>query len=667
MHEDLLDGSQMSTIDLKTSDVNKMQGFLGEVEVIKSLQSIPGIKSFGDGSVFFHVRGGNKDQNLILIDDAPIYNPSHLLGFFSSFTPDAIKDVKIYKADIPLSQGGALSSLIDIRTKDGNMQKYGVYGNIGLIANKLSVEGPFVKDKSSFFFSVRRSHIDFLFGLITEEESNISFYDVNAKVNTKINEKNRIFLSFYSGLDQFGIPGISWSNGALTFRWNHLFNDRLFSNTIINTSRYDYFLYLNSQKTEFWQETITNGSFKTNFGFYKDPKNTIRFGLNISQHYFNPGNLTRSGAADEPAKILQSNARHLVTYISNEKKLNKKVTVRYGLRTNLWSNVGPSTYFLIGSEYEVTDTIIADRYEVFNRYNNPEPRISLRWSIDSVSSVKTSYGRTVQYLQLLSNSVSPFTSLEVWLPSGPNIKPQKADQVALGYYRKFMKAKSEFSAEVYYKLMYNQIDYEDHANLLLNPAIEGELRFGTGTAYGLELMMQRRQGRLTGWIAYTLSRAILEIEGINNDQPYPAFYDRPHDLTVYLDFELAERWELFANWIYTTGSAITTPTAFYTFQGTQVPIYDSKHNDRMPDYHRLDFSARWQLNRKKDNNFRHTLTFSIYNVYGRANPISINFNKKEIIFEEFIIPSNVLEGPKYVPTQRSLLGVIPSISYQFEF
>ncbi|MBL4655704.1 MAG: TonB-dependent receptor plug domain-containing protein [Bacteroidia bacterium] len=675
--EVIINRNQMSQVNLTTKSIIEMPGFMGETELIKSLQAVPGIKSYGDGSVFFYVRGGNKDQNLILIDEAPIYNPSHLLGFFSSFTPDAIKDVKIYKGDIPLSQGGALSSLIDIKTKDGNMKKFGAYGSVGLISTKLSLEGPIRKDKSSFFISSRRSHLELYVPKNERDKFKLYFKDFNAKLNYKFNDNNRLYFTLYTGKDYFasaasndiGAFGVSWGNSAATLRWNHLFNDKLFSNTTIYTSRYDYRLILSVDDNNYWNETIANLSLKTDFTYFKNPKNKIKFGTSVKGHYFDPGNLVMNNVSENVnlPEIPQSRARHFVTYIASERKFDQNFTIKYGIRLNTWHNIGPTTVYKFDSNHEVEDTLIIAENDKYETYRNLEPRISFHYKIDSTSTARLSIGRTTQYLQLLSNSVSPFTSLEVWLPAGPNIKPQKADQIAIGYNRVSFKRKLDLTAELYYKIMKNQIDYKDHANMLLNPLIEGELRFGKAWSYGIEFLIKKTKGRLSGWLGYTLSKTMKKIEGVNNGVAYPAYYDRPHDLSVYLTFKAKPRWNLSANWIYSTGSAITTPTSFYYYQGYMVPIYASKNNDRMPDYHRLDVSANFKLNKNKDKKYQHSLTFSIYNVYARKNPVAVNFNKKQNGDGNYTVPSNLYAQPEYIATQIYLLGIIPSINYNFTF
>lgn len=663
--------SRMSEIRIRPKTINKFTRFMGEVDVIKSLQSIPGIKSYGDGSTSFYVRGGDKDQNLILIDEAPIYNPSHLLGFFSIISPNAVKIVEVYKGDIPANYGGRLSSIIDIRTKDGNFNKLGIYGSLGAFSSNLCIEGPIVRDKSSFFISGRGSHLKWL--IKNELTKSVYFFDFNTKFNIRINDNNRLFLSLYSGTDFFSQGtetrslGIQWGNSAGTLRWNHLFNDKLFSNTTVNFSNYNYFLFMSIEDNNYWNSYIYTGSLKTDFTWFMDPVNKLKFGIKFNGHNFNPGNLHIPGVDEEDLPHVSNyHVNENILYISHEYKFRNRLFFRYGCRMPTWNNVGPARVYIFDGNYNVSDTLDTDKGEIYNSYVNFEPRTSIKYRIDSLSSASASYCRTYQHLQLLSNTVSPFTSLDVWIPSGPNILPLKADQFILGYNRRLPKYNLEVSLEGFYKKMYNQIDYKDHANMLLNPLIEGELRFGQAWAYGGELLLKRSEGRMNGWVGYTYSRAIKQIFGINNNEKYPAFYDRPHDVSFFMNYRINPKLSLSSNFIYSTGAAVTMPTGFYNYQGYTIPIYSEKHNDRLPDYHRLDVSITYQFN-KPDNRYRHSLTLSVYNIYGKRNPISINFNK--IINEngQIVLPVNYYDDTELIITKMSLLGIIPSLNYNFKF
>lgn len=667
--------NQMSSMNLKTASIQRMPNFMGEVELIKSMQSVPGINLYGDGSTFFYVRGGDRDQNLIVIDEAPVYNPSHLLGFFSSFTPDAIKDVEIYKGDIPASQGGRLSSLIDVKTKDGDMNKHRFNGSAGLIASHFTAEGPLKKERCSYFLSARRSNLEWFLPKQVKASQDLYFYDMHAKLNYIVGEKDRLFLSFYAGNDHYGTAiagsskaGISWGNNTATLRWNHIFGERVFSNTTLYSSKYNYYLYLGRGNGMYWNESIGNLNLKSDFTFFVNPNNKATAGISLGGQSFNPGNLNITEVNGEPVPhVPERFAQQIILYAGNDQQVSERFSARYGLRLNVWKCVGPSTVYKVNSQHAVYDTLYATAGANYKTYTDPEPRLSLRYKITEKSSLKGSYTRTVQNVQLLSNSIGPFTSLEVWKPSDPNIRPQKADQLALGIQGSLPKHRLYYSAETYYKKMKHLIDYEDHASLLLNPAMETDLRFGTGNAYGLELMLQRTEGKLNGWVAYCFSRSIRQTPGINNNNPYPAFYDRPHQFNLTLAYKPKERWEFTAGWIYASGFAITTPTGFYYYQGRQVPYYTEKNNSRLPSYHRLDLSATRQLNKDKSKRYQHHITFSIYNFYGRKNPFSINFNKEKGDGSKFVVPMNLLDNNDIVVTQLALLGFVPAINYYFSF
>jgi len=655
-----------------------MPAFMGEQDVIKSLDAIPGISLQGDGSTFFFVRGGNKDQNLILLDDAPIYNPAHFLGLFSTFIPETVKDIKIYKGDIPAEYGGRLSSLIDVRTRDGDMNKFNVFGNLGLVAWKTTVEGPITRGKSSFLLSARSSYIKWYARSLNQDIQKFNFYDLNAKFNFRLGLKDRLFLSGYAGQDYFtqgsspaNSSGISWSNVAGTVRWNHVFNDRLFSNTTLSTSKYDYFLILNVDRDQTWHSNIGNLTLKSDFTWFINPDITLRYGGRISRHDFNPGNLELGGDPISPflPVVSRKTARETALYISNNHTITPRFIVRYGLRMSAWTNIGKAKEYAYEYNIIVNDLIPVDTMdyadgEKYHSYSNIEPRFGLTFQAGPRTSLKASYARTVQYLQLVTNSISPFTTLEVWLPSGPNIEPQSCDQVSLGYFRKFREAGTDLSIEIFSKKLYNQIDYEDHAYMLLNPHIERELRYGDGRAYGIEFLLKKHRGRLNGWIGYAYSRSLRTIEDINNDLEYPASWDRPHDLSCYLSYDLTKRWVLSANWIYMTGSAFSSPTAFYRYNGYTVPLYGSKNNDRLPDYHRLDLSTELQLN-KRERRFSHSLRFTLYNLYSRKNPFAVNFNKTLNYNGNPVVPGDLYLPAEIVPSQMYLFRLVPAISYSF--
>ncbi len=672
--EEIPDQLQLSKMNVKPYTVKQMPYFMGEGDLIKSLQSLPGITSYGDGSTSFFVRGGYRDQNIVLLDEAPIYNPSHFMGFFSSFVPAAIKDIKIYKGGLPAQYGGRLSSVIDIRTKDGNYRNLSGTGSIGLVTSRFAIEGPIAKDKVSFFISGRRSHIKNTLKRSVPGISKFGFYDLNGKVNIVFGPNDRVFISGYGGKDEyFNTPdhsayGITWENGSFTTRWNHIFNEKLFSNTTFTTSHYKYNFVFSSVDNRFWESVISNTMLKSNFTWYINPDNTFRFGVKFAGHKFNPGNLV--GFNPEHIALIRvphRNANEQAYYISNEQTIHKNWSLHYGLRLNVWRNTGPTYEFSFDREHQVTNMYQYEDGEHYHTYAGLAPRFSSSYKIFSHDAIKIGYARTYQYIHLLSNSTSPFTSMEVWMPSGPNIKPQKADQVSAGYVKSIPARDISITTELFYKWMQNQIGYAPHANMTLNPLIESELRFGHARSYGIEWQIQKKSGRLRGWINYTLSKTMKKINDINNNDPYPPFYDRPHQFSIYAHFVSSPRWKFTTNWLYHTGTAYTEPAGFYYYNDYPIPLYAEKNNARFPDYHRLDISVVLNINPYSEKNFKHDLTFTLFNAYGRKNPVFINFNKIQTGVDKFVIPSNLYGTNDIVPSQIYLFGVIPSLKYSFHF
>jgi len=675
--DDEVDLAQIRTgnVNLEPKAVEQMPAFLGEQDVIKSLDAIPGITLQGDGSTLFFVRGGNKDQNLILIDDAPIYNPAHFLGIFSTFIPDAVKDINIYKGDIPAEYGGRLSSLIDVRTKDGDLNKTIVNGGLGLATAKIAVEGPITKGKSSYFVSGRTSYIKWYVQQYLPSMERFYFTDLNLKFNFRLSPKDRLYLSGYAGRDYFvqGTStskgsGISWQNLAGTIRWNHLFSDKLFSNTTLYSSKYDYNFIINVTDNDFWNSHIANLSLKTDFTWFANPDITLRFGAKVTRHIFNPGNFElNSDPGNNNIPVVHPRiAREWTLYISNNHTIIPRLSLRYGLRLGIWQNMGEATEYVYDRFYNPIDTLTYDAGVVYNTYTRLEPRFGLTYQAGRSTSLKASYSRTTQFLQLVTNSISPFTTLEVYLPAVPNIQPQLADQYSIGFFQKFRKTYLDLSIEGFIKKMQNQIDYKDHAYMLMNPHIEQELRFGTGEAYGFEVLLKKYQGRISGWIGYSWSRSWRQIEDINNNERYRAAWDRPHDLSIYLSYNLTDRWIASLNWIYMTGFAFSSPTSFYKYNGYSVPIYEKKNNDRLPEYHRLDISTEFQLN-KKPRRYSHKIRLTLFNLYNRTNPIAINFNKTLNPNGDPVVPGKVYPSPELFATQKYLYGIVPAINYIFTF
>lgn len=670
----MLESVQGSADRVRASSVRRMPAVMGEKDVIKSLALIPGIKFFGDGSTIFYVRGGNRDQNLVTIDEAPVYNPTHMLGFFSTIVPEAIKDIQVYKGDFPASYGGRLSSLIDIRTRDGNMNRFGMEASTGLLASTLTVEGPLWKEHISYFISGRRSYILKPIQKFNENIRDLYFSDLHFKLNYDINRRNRVFFSVYSGKDNFiqqntslHSSGINWQNATSTIRWNHLFSDRLFANFTLYAGRYDYYLNTWQERRNYWNSHIDNVSLKADFTWYRKPGSTLRYGIRVAEHFFNPGNYYEGGQLyDLPFEISPRQTHETALYISDQIVRSDRFSLSGGLRLSVWQNLGSAVEYRFNEQYVPVDSVHYGAGVIYHSYATLDPRLSMAFRLSQNGILKLGYSVNSQFEHLLTNSVSPFTSLEVWLPSGPNVEPQRAGQLSVAYTLNDREDRWSLETELYYKKMTHLIDYVDHAEMLLNPAVEGELRFGSGKAWGLEILLSRKSGKVHGWLSYTYSRAIYTVPGINEGHPYPAYSDRPHDLAVFMTWDLSERLSLNSSFIYMTGAPFTSPSGFYYYQNHEVPLYLERNNDRLPDYHRLDLALNWRLNRREQR-FTHELVFSVYNLYGRKNPVLIHFNKTEDENGKLLIPWNYYESPELVASQYYIFGTIPSMSYHFSF
>lgn len=664
-------------IQISSNSIDQMTTFAGNFDMIKTLQSMPGIKAFGDGSTLLYVRGGNSDQNLLLIDEAPVYNASHLFGFFSVMAPDAIKEIQVYKGDIPASSGGRLSSVIDIRAKDGNMQHHSVSGNIGPYASSITAQGPVIKDQASYITSFRASNLNWLlYALNGNSDVKMSFYDFNAKVNSRLWRNDRLYLTFFSGNDNLsrrtnsGIEttGIGWENIAFTARENHIFNPKLFSNTTFYYSRYNYKLYLSSEKDMYWMSAIRNMALKTDFSWFLNSNNTIKAGVEAAIHHFDPGNVHfEAGISDEvPPAVAQYHSPEYSIYIQNEQQIGKKLNLRYGLRYSVWQNMGETDIYYFDVNHQVIDTLHYSKNEIYSTFANyPEPRFLASYKFSDDLRIKAGYSRTVQYMQVVSNSTSPFTTLDVWIPAGPNVEPMLADQFSGGVQYFLNPLNLEFSADAYYKNLKGQTDYGDHPNLLFNPLLEGEIRKGTAEAWGYEAMLRRTRGLITGWIGYSYSKVTKTISEVNKNFAFPASYDRPHNVVCNVSFTL-RKWIFAADWIFMTGAAVTAPVGFYKYNGYIVPVYGNKHNSRLPDYHRLDISVKVELS-KSAARFHQELILSLYNVYNRKNPVSVNFNKTVSDENEVVIPGNLASYNLLYPSITWVSGIIPSINYIFRF
>jgi len=658
---------QMSVEKLTMTQIKAIPQVLGEVDLIRSIQLLPGVTTVGEGASGFNVRGGNIDQNLILLDEASVYNSSHLFGLFSVFNSDAVKDFQLYKGGIPARYGGRLSSVLDVRQREGNNKRFGMTGGIGLISSRLTLEGPIQKEKSSFMLAGRSSYGHLFLNFFPDLADNVIwFYDLNAKVNFTINDKNRIFLSGYFGRDNFNFGDdfrSNWGNGTATVRWNHLFNEKLFSNFTAVFSDYNYSLGVPTGAQAFeWTAGILNTAVKADFNYYIDSRNELEFGLEGIYYRFRPGKAFGVGDNSIFNQIeLQSEfAIEPAAYISFEQKIGSRLTLQYGLRYSGFLNVGPRTVFLYqdgvpDDAANVVDSITYDRWDLIKGYSGPEPRFAANYLLDEQNSVKLSYNRTRQNIHLISNTTAA-TPVDIWMPSGTYIQPAIADQIAAGYFRNFKGNMYEASVEVYYKWFQNLVDYRDGAELLLNENLETDLLSGDGRAYGAEFILRKTSGRLTGWVSYTLARSERTTPGINNNETYPSNWDKLHDLTVVAAWDISPKLTLSGNFAFMSGRPITYPDSRYEFEGIVIPNYNNRNGARTPAYHRLDAALVWKPNKKPDKRWKAEWLFGIYNLYGRRNPYSIFFRPNE-------------DNPLITEAVRlAIFGApLPYVTYNFKF
>jgi len=654
-----LKNPQMGVEKINVHEVRTIPVLFGERDILKTIQLLPGIKSAGEGNSGFYARGGSADQNLILLDEAPVYNASHLLGFFSTFNSDAIKNVTLYKGTMPAQYGGRLSSVLDIKMNDGNNQDFAVSGGIGLIASRLNIEGPLQKDKSSFLVSARRTYADVFLKLgdSSLKKTKLYFYDLNTKMNFILGEKDKIFLSGYFGRDvlsQDKVAGINWGNATGTLRWNHIFNKKLFSNTSLIYSNYDYKIDVHTESTDYGiLSRIRDWNLKEELQLYANANNTVIFGVNSIYHTIKPGEISVTGNTGTVTQGLQDRySLDNAIYANNSWRINNKWNLTYGLRISAFTVLGEGDYYTLDDNGKVIDTTHYGPGEIVKTYLNAEPRVAASYQLNPISSLKASYTRNTQNLHLINNSVSS-SPTDKWVASTNIIKPEIADQVAIGYYRDLKDRKYEINVETYYKTMQNQIDYRDGAEVFTNEAIETQLLYGKGRAYGIEWLFRKKTGRLTGWISYTLSKTERKIDGINNNQWYNARQDRTHDIAIVAMYQLNEKWTLSANWIFYTGDAVTYPSGKYTVDNEVYFYYSERNGYRMPNYHRLDIGATKQLTRGK--RFSSELNFSVYNAYGRANAYQVSFRESET------------DPDKTEAVKTSLFTFVPSISYNFKF
>jgi len=667
---------QMSTDKLTSRTIKKIPVLMGETDIIKSLQLLPGVKNTGSLSSGMSIRGGGRDQNLMLLDEAPLYNASHLGGIFSVFNNDAIKNVELYKGDIPARYGGRLASLIDIRMKDGNMKEFSGEGGIGLISSRLTLEAPLKKNRGSMMLAGRRTYMDAAIKAARELSGNqnimefpFHFYDLNTKANYRFNRSNRLYLSGYFGRDVFSWSTnnrnqsrFNWGNYTGSLRWNHLFSQKLFSNFTLLASNYDYLLdnqiSLGREEKKFafeYQAFVRDYTLRADFGYYLNQDNTLRFGIKSTFHDFNVGEVAdKQDTTTNRFKMPRIKSIESAIYISNEQKISESLKLKYGLRYSLFQNIGPATVNRLNDNYEVIGEVHHPAGEIYNTYGGLEPRITMNYRFSKRHSLKASYSRGRQYLLIASNSNSG-TPLDVWVSANPTIKPQIGDQYSMGYFRNFFNNRVETSLELYYKHVDRQVAFDEFAQPQFNEDLEEDLRFGQGKAYGMELMIKKPSGRLSGWISYSYSRSLRKIKDIQEQGWFPAPYDRPHDLSLVAMFDFTPRISLSANWTIKSGRPLNAPASRYEYGNLVIPYYPGRNQDRMPTYHRLDLGITIQAKKKPNRNFHGEWVFSIYNAYGHKNADALYFTQS----------TNTPYKTKAMRT--SYFSFFPSVSYNFEF
>jgi len=651
---------QMGLQKINIQEINNVPVLFGERDVLKTLKLLPGIKSAGEGNSGFYVRGGATDQNLILLDEAPVYNASHLLGFFSTFNSDAIKDISVYKGGMPAQYGGRLASVLDIKMNDGNRKDFTVEGGLGLISSRLKVEGPLVKDKGSFMISGRRTYADAFLKLSSDSTINnnvLFFYDLNAKANYQFDEKNTIYLSGYFGRDKLGLAetfGFNWGNTTMTLRWNHLFSNRLFSNTSLIYSNYNYVIQNLIEENNFEVNSyIRDYNLKQDFQYSLSNTHSVKFGLNVIHHTLAPGKIkaTETSSVNQTSINNRKGAEY-AAYVSDEWAANDKFNISYGLRLSGFSLFGPGVFKTFDAEGQTADSVSYNKGDIVKSYLYLEPRISASYQLSPSSSLKAAYTRNTQHIHLMSNSTST-SPTDLYIMNSNNVKPEIADQVAAGYFRNFNDDKYEFSAEVYYKSMENQIEYKSGTDLRGNKNVEADLLYGDGRAFGIELFFKKRFGRFNGWIGYTLSKTERQFDAVNEGKWFYAKQDRTHDLSLVGIYKASKRWTFSSVFVYNTGNAVTYPNAKYQINDQTVFYYAEKNGYRTPAYHRLDLSA--TLEGKPGKRLQSSWSFGIYNAYNRMNAFSIDFQ------------DDPDDSSRTQVVRTTLFGIIPSVTWNFKF
>ena len=673
--------AQMSVNTMGAKTIKRTPVVFGELDILKTITLLPGVTNNGEGSSGFNVRGGASDQNLVLLDEATIYNTSHLFGFFSVFNADAIKSLKLYKGGMPAKYGGRVSSVLDVFQKDGNTKSYHARGGIGLISSRLMLEGPLQKNKSSFLLAGRTSYVNMFIKMSNNEDvkhNRVSFYDLNTKLSYTINEKNKLYLSGYFGKDNFKMKEIInsyYGNTSLNLRWNHLFSEKLFSNLSMIYSKYDYKLDFPIFEYE-WKSSINNANLKYDFNYYLNNKTTVNFGLSAIDYVFNPGEIkpTADDSIINDTKLDKKYAVEPAIYVEAKHKIGEKLNLHYGLRMSSFFRLGDQTLNTYENDFPVVydtdldiyessianNTIHFNKNEIMASFYGLEPRVSISYQLDETNSLKASYQRVYQYLHLISNTNSA-TPLDVWTPSGTYIKPQKADQFAIGYFKNYNDEMYSAELEGFYKEVANRIDYIDGADLIGNNHIETEILAGKSRAYGLEFLLRKNDGYLTGWLSYTLSKSEQKVvgrtpseTGINNGKWYNTPYDRTHDISLTANYKLGKKWNIGSNFIFQTGRPTNYPSGQYMYEGYTIPVYTSRNAERLPAYHRLDISATWTPRKFKNHKWKSEWVFGVYNAYNRKNAASIIFQKNQ-------------DTGQNEALKTSIFGVMPAITYNFKF
>lgn len=674
---DIVNSTQMSRLDLTPGKIKQIPAVAGEPDLLKTIQLLPGVNVANEGSSNLNVRGGGFDQNLILLDEAPVYNPSHALGFFSAFNPDALRNVSFYKGAFPAQYGGRLSSVVDVYMKEGNNKERSVEGGIGLIASRITYQQPIKKDRSSFLLSGRYSYAGQTVNLLGNlgqkvlrlgalnnfvDRNDIFFYDLNAKLNFVLSAKDKIYISGYTGRDKFysyqvdNSNSLRWGNITSTLRWNHLFSSHLFANTSFIFSMYDYsYFSLTDVKSFLWKAAISSFGLKSDYDWTLWQRHKIKMGFSIYRNSYKPGSIEQRDTVSVIRSITldKKNSLETALYLQDDLFVGKRLSVQVGLRANMFLNIGPGQVYTYNNDFsQVLDSTEFKKGSIINRYQTIEPRLSLRYLLNDISSLKVSYARTTQFQHLVSNS-SVGLPTDVWIPADSYFKPQKADQVAIGYFRNMFNRTVELSIEGYYKMLYDIIDYKENADLFINPKLETQILPGKGKAYGIELLADKKLGKLTGWIAYTWSNTSLKIDGVNNNNWFLARYDIRHNFAITGVYSLTNKLSLAATFKLTSGGHITVPEGNFSYNGASFVFYSTRNGYTLPTYHRLDISAALKSKRYITQKIKKEWAFSIFNVYNRANIYSVFLQRDHTSV-------NAAKAVKFY-----LYGIVPSVSLNF--